>query len=77
VLEMIDFIFNVLEDGKWHSLTEVADKSGLHGSKLEIATDFLAEYAFIELDKAERKVKLVASVFDFLNKIRHIEEDER
>ena len=76
MLEMIDVIFNVLEDGKWHSLTEVADKSNLHELKLEIVTNFLAEYDFIELDKTKRKAKLAVSVVDFLKKIKPIEKDE-
>jgi DNA-binding IclR family transcriptional regulator len=74
---MVNAIFNLLEDGKWHSLTEIADKSGLHMFKLEIVTNLLAEYDFIELDKANQKVRLAMSVVDFLKKIRHIEKDER
>ena len=73
---MINVIFNLLEDGKWHSLTEITDKSGLHEFKLEIITSFLAEYDFIELDKTKRKVRLAVSVVDFLKKIKHIEKDE-
>ena len=75
-MEMINVIFNLLEDGKWHSLTEITDKSGLHEFKLEIVTSFLAEYDFIELDKTKRKVRLAVSVVDFLKKIKHIEKDE-
>lgn len=73
---MINVIFNLLEDGKWHSLTEITDKSGLHEFKLEIVTNFLAEYDFIELDKTKRNVRLAVSIVDFLKKIKHIEKDE-
>lgn len=75
-MEMINVIFNMLEDGEWHSLTEITDKSGLHEFKLEIVTNFLAEYDFIELDKTKRNVRLAVSVVDFLKKIKHIEKDE-
>ena len=75
-MEMVNVIFNLLEDGKWHSLTEIADKSGLHEFKLEIVTNFLAEYNFIEVDKTKRKTRLAASVADFLKKIKHIEMAE-
>ena len=75
-MEMFNIIFNLLEDGKWHSLTEIAGESGLHEFKLELVTNFLAEYDFIELDKAKRKVRLALSVVDFLKKIKHIENDE-
>jgi len=77
VLEMVNIIFDLLEDGKWHSLTEMTDKSGVHEFKLEIVTNFLAEYDFIELDKTKRKAKLAMSVVDFLKKIKPIEKDER
>lgn len=73
---MINVIFDSLEDGKWHSLTEIADKSGLHEFKLEIVTSFLAEYDFIKLDKTNRKARLAVSVVDFLKKIKHIKKDE-
>jgi len=73
---MINVIFDLLEDGKWHNLTEIADKSGLHEFKLEIVTSFLAEYDFIKLDKTNKKARLAVSVADFLKKIKHIEKDE-
>ena len=76
-MEMVNIIFDLLEDGKWHSLTEITDKSGVHEFKLEIVTNFLAEYDFIELDKTKRKAKLAVSVVDFLKKIKPIEKDER
>jgi len=76
VLEKFNVIFELLEDGKWHSLNEIAGKSGLHEFKLEIITNFLAEYDFIELDKAKRKTRLAASVADFLKKIKHVEKAE-
>jgi len=76
-LEMVNVILELLEDGKWHSLTEISDKSGLHEFKLEIVTNFLAEYNFIELDKDKQKTRLAASVADFLKKIKHIEKGER
>jgi len=74
---MVNLILELLEDGKWHSLIKISDKSGLHEFKLEIVTNFLAEYNFIELDKDKQKTRLAASVADFLKKIKHIEKGER
>jgi DNA-binding IclR family transcriptional regulator len=73
VLYVVNVILDLLEDGKWHSLSEIASKSGLHEFKLELVTSFLAEYNFVELDKAKRKVRLTVSVADFLRKIKHLE----
>jgi DNA-binding IclR family transcriptional regulator len=69
----MNVILDLLEDGKWHSLTEVSRKSGLHEFKLEIVTSFLAEFDFVRLDKANGRVRLASSVVDFLRKIRRIE----
>jgi len=74
---VVNVILDLLEDGKWHSLAEIADKSGLHEFKLEIVTGFLAEYNFIEVDKAKRRARLAVSVADFLRKIKHIERTDR
>lgn len=69
-------IFDLLGDSKWHSLTEIAEKIGLHEFKLEIITNFLLEYDFVELDKTKHQMRLAASVVDFLKKIKRIERDE-
>ena len=75
-MHAISIIFDMLEDGRWHSLTEIAGRSGLHKFKLEIAINFLAEYDFIKLDKTNQKVKLTTPVADFLKKIKFIEKGE-
>ncbi len=75
-METANAIFDLLEDGKWHSFTEITDKSCLHEFKLEIIANFLAEYDFVRLDKTKRKVRLVVSTMDFLKKIKQIEKDE-
>lgn len=75
-METANDIFDLLEDGKWHSFTEITDKSGLHEFKLEIIANFLAEYDFVRLDKARRKARLTVSTIDFLKKIKQIEKDE-
>jgi DNA-binding IclR family transcriptional regulator len=70
-------ILDLLEDGKWHSLTEISSRSGLHEFKLEIVTGFLAEFDFIKLDKANGRVRLASSVVGFLRKIKRIEMVEK
>ncbi len=74
-MHVVNVVMDLLEDGSWHSLTDIEEKSGLHEFKLEILANFLAEYDFMELDKTARKVRLAASIVDFLKKIKHIEKD--
>lgn len=74
-MQVVNVILDLLEDGKWHSLTELASRAGLHEFKLELITSFLAEYNFVELNKDNKKIRLNVSVTDFLRKIKHIESD--
>jgi len=72
----IDNILEVLRNGEWHELKEIADKTRLHEFKVEIVTSFLAEYDFLELDKKGRKIKLSPQLLLFLKKIEDIELEE-
>jgi len=75
-LPKIDEILDVLKNGKWHNLKEISEKTQLQGLKVELLTEFLAEYDFIELDKKEQKTRLAPPLFNFLRKIRDLEEKE-
>jgi DNA-binding IclR family transcriptional regulator len=75
-LPQIDEILDVLKNGKWHNLKEISEKTHLQGLKVELLTQFLAEYDFIELNKKEHKTKLTPSLLGFLRKIQDIEEKE-
>jgi len=75
-LPKIDEILDVLKNGKWHDLKEISEKTQLRGLKVELLTEFLAEYDFIELDKKEHKTRLAPPLFNFLRKIRDLEEKE-
>lgn len=74
-MHVVNVVLDLLEDGLWHKVSEIGEKSGLHEFKLEILANFLAEYDFMELDEVERKVRLAVSVVDFLKKVKSIEED--
>jgi len=76
VLSQIDEILDMLENGKWHNLKEISEKTHLQGLKVELLTEFLAEYDFIELNKKEHKTRLAPPLLDFLRKIRDFEEKE-
>lgn len=73
---VMDDILNLLEDGKWHDISEVIDNSSLHDRRVEIFMDFLGEYDFIELDRKRQKVKLTPSLRKFVRKIKIIEGKE-
>jgi len=73
-LPTLDWIMKLLEDGKWHTLREIMEKSQLPHSKIEAITDFLSQYNLVSLDKGLQKVKLTPKTLHFLKRIR---EDEK
>jgi len=72
----IDEILEVLEDGKWHDLKEIVEKTRLHESKLKLVMSFLAEYDFVQLDLAAKRIRLMPQLLNFLKKIHVLEREE-
>jgi len=68
-------ILRLLENGKWHYLKDIEEKTHLNSFKVECITNFLAKFNFAKLDYMEQKVKLDLSTMKFLNKIRQIENE--
>ncbi len=75
-MPQIDEILNVLKNGKWHELREISEKTRLHELKVEMLTDFLSQYDFIEVDKKEQKTRLTKPLFQFLKKVQDLEQKE-
>jgi len=72
-LTIVDEIFYTLQNGKWHDLEEVSEKTQLSVFNLELLTNFLAEYEFIELDRKKQRTRLTPPLLNF---IREIQDDE-
>jgi len=69
-------ILRLLENGKWHYLKDITEKTHLNSSKVENVTKFLANYNFVKLDEAEQKVKLDPPTNRFLKRLRQLENEE-
>ena len=69
-------ILRLLENGKWHYLKDIEEKTHLNIGKVENVTKFLANYNFVKLDEAEQKVKLDSPTNRFLKRIRQLENEE-
>ncbi|MFA5364688.1 MAG: hypothetical protein WC325_05845 [Candidatus Bathyarchaeia archaeon] len=69
-------ILRILENGKWHYLEEIREKTHLNSAKVETVTQFLAKYNFVTLDEAEQKVKLDTPTTQFFQRIRELENEE-
>jgi len=66
-------ILRLLENGKWHYLKDIEEKTQLNSGKVKNITNFLAKFNFVKLDYMEQKVKLDLPTMKFLKKIRQIE----
>nr|MDO8133967.1 hypothetical protein [Candidatus Njordarchaeum guaymaensis] len=71
-----DKIFEVLANGNWHRLTEVAEKTGTKELKVELISSFLSTYDFLEFDKKAKRIRLSTQLHSFLEKISEIELEE-
>ncbi len=73
----VEDILRLLENGKWHDLKEIGEKTQLNDLKVKSATKFLLQYEFVKLDEREQKIKLDPSMQNFLKKIRQLEGEEK
>jgi len=73
-LSTVDKILELLEDGKWHDIKEIREKSNLQEFTVEMIYGFLAEYAFIDFNKEQQKAKLTPATLKFLREIRRIKK---
>ncbi len=72
----IDKIFEILNNGDWHEVAEVAEKIGTQESKIELVSSFLSAYSFLEYDKKTKRIKLSNELQGFFEKIKEIEQKE-
>lgn len=69
-------ILRLLENGKWHYLKDIEEKTQLNSFKVENVTKFLAKYNFVKLDETEQKVKLDSPMNRFLKRLRQLDKEE-
>lgn len=72
-MPIIDNILEMLQNGEWHYLKEISEKTQLDEFKVKLLTSFLAEYHFIELDRKEQRTRLTRPLLSFLKKIQGME----
>ena len=71
----IDELLVLLQDNKWHNLTELTQHVALSSDKLEKVVNFLTEYGFVQLDKNPQKVKIEPKLLTLLTEIRRLEQE--
>ena len=74
-MSAIDDVIGLLKDGKWHDIQEVTEHVALPKSKAERVISFLGEYDFIQ-QKDDKRIRLQASMLEFIKGIQRLEETE-
>lgn len=59
-------ILEILQDGKWHTLEEIRERTELEEKKIQQVMDFLGKYCFVMIDKTRKRVMLDRAFEDFL-----------
>jgi DNA-binding IclR family transcriptional regulator len=62
----IEKILQVLNDGGWHMLSEIGQKTSLSDAQVHKLADFLKEYNFVVLDQDNARIKLDEEAKKFL-----------
>ena len=65
-LQEIDDLITLINDGRWHPIEEIVNKTQLAKPKTEEILHFLTDYNFILLDDEHKKAKITLSLQKFL-----------
>jgi len=65
-LQEINEVVGLIEDGQWHTVKDIINKTKLPKLKTNKILEFLANYNFINLDSEHKKVKVSPSLMKFL-----------
>jgi len=66
----IDKILTLLQDGQWHQITEITQKTKLNQTKVQLITNFLRKYNLIKLNKTQQEAKLTPPTHKFIKRIQ-------
>ena len=73
-MSTIDDVIMLLKDGKWHDIQEVTKTVALPKAKAEMVISFLEEYDFIQYEEDTKKIRLQASMLEFIEGIQRLEK---
>ena len=55
---LIDYVIELLKDGKWHYVRTVARRLDQPESKVKEIVDFCAEFSIVDLDRTGNRIKI-------------------
>ena len=66
-VSQIRMTFEMLNDGKWHRITELLMSLDLDEHRFQELTSFLSTYSFIKIDEKNGRVKINSDFKKLLN----------
>ena len=76
-MNSIDEILEMISDGEWHTIKEVLSVTYETPLKVLTCINFLAHHDFIQVDRAEGKIKLLPSVKEMLDMLKELGKNGR
>ena len=59
-------VIEILDDGRWHLISDVQTGTNLNASQSKEIIEFLNAYEFVAVDEKKNRVKLKEAVREFL-----------
>ena len=59
-------VLEILDDGRWHLISDVQTGTNLNASQSKEIIEFLNAYEFVAVDEKKNRVKLKEAVREFL-----------
>ena len=73
---VVDGILELLQNGEWHGVGELVERSGVGRRKVDLVVDFLCGFGFLECDVKVRRVRLSPALLVFLRRVEDLERGE-
>ena len=67
-------VLQLIENGEWHNMKDIAKLTNLNSNKVEHVTKFLVKYNFAKLDKTKQKIILNQTTTKFFKMLQEIEQ---
>lgn len=73
----LEQIIRLLKDEQWHDVDEIADRTRLSPLKMQLVTEFLAKYGFIQLDRKNVRIKISRHMARFFHRISVFDAEKK
>jgi predicted transcriptional regulator len=73
----LEQIIRLLKDEQWHDIDEIANRTQLSPLKMQLITEFLAKYGFIQLNRKNARIKISRYMAEFFHRISTFDAEKK